>query len=131
MEESDYCSNCGKVFSRKEWLKVNEEKCVGEMQSKFQKEFNCQYCEKTLSSISAIRLHEKNKHLVEKYICNICPVLLKFSNKSNLKKHCNRKYSGRNYQIRSGSFVRNLSEHEVNDQPFKMVQCEVCHVEFT
>ena len=142
--EEAICMNCGKMFSRLEYLKKHETKCLGESTNDCK--LPCQYCDKILNSKDAKRYHEKKKHrreinggyiLVdnqvtieepeeEEYICKVCIVPQKFSTKNILHRHMKRKHNGRHDVIKSNTFTRYLSDVEVKSQQSKRVGCEMC-----
>ena len=152
-EENELCSNCGQTFSRKSGLMKHEEKCLeGTLwrRSNVKPKLTCQYCTKEFSSKAAVKLHEKNKHLVQmpngymlvpdipvdnksepEYICKVCPTPQKFKSKATMKIHMVRRHNGTNYQINYGSSIRYLSQNEVDSQEYKTIKCDECKEEFS
>ena len=90
------------------------------------------------------RKHFKRKHIVlmnggymlvpdlinTEFICHVCPIPRRYSNKGNLKKHSRRRHNGRNDQINFGSSVRYLSDKEIFGQAFHKLYCNVCNENF-
>ena len=152
------CCNCGKEMSRKQMLKTHEERCIGNQVGKSKQEpiFSCKYCDMKFTTKYGAKRHEQKKHVMETpggymlinntaedstppmhdsdavdFICKVCPIPFKLSNKKTFEKHSKRMHNGRNDQIRVGKFTRNLSEEEIQSQSLKTAKCSICDEELS
>ena len=138
-------------MSREEVFRNTEERCNAEKirkKSIKEKKFDCKYCEKKFNSRKAANLHERIKHVVhmntgyvivnkeptlevKEFICKVCPVPIKFTNKWNLKTHTVNKHNGSHDQIKFGASFLNLTENEIQNQESKVAKCGLCEEQFS
>ena len=144
---SAVCSNCGKTFTRNDYLRLHEAKCLdkgnGYIKRSTEKLFDCQYCPKKYCSKSGKVFHEKKFHkdgsLIvtenkkEEFICKVCKIPRRFIKKCSLKTHMIRIHDGRNDIIKVPFYnkVIKLSENEVRNQKSKKADCEFCSEGFS
>ena len=128
------CDQCGVTLNRADNLKNHAQICSikEKKKSRTQVQFNCRYCSKTYKHRSNLYRHIKYNHKIksnggfylvpniiskhkqkkEEYICNLCDMLIKFSNKQSFRKHMKLKHDGRNDIIRTKFSYMKLTECE-------------------